>query len=40
MSGRVFEAENLGLVEMGMPAERADDHPVNSELEWKNGSEE
>ena len=38
MSGRVFDAENRGRVAIGTAAFSADDHPVNSALEWKNGS--
>src|SRR2546423_15048530 len=40
MSGSVFDAENRGRVEIGTPAVIAEDHPVNSELEWKNGNGE
>src|SRR5579862_9259895 len=40
MSGRVPDAENRGRVDNGTPAVKADDHPVKSELEWKNGSAE
>ena len=38
MSGSVFDAEKRGRVEIGTAALSADDHPVNSALEWKNGN--
>ncbi len=38
MSGRVLDAEKRARVATGMPALIADAQPVNSELEWKNGS--
>jgi hypothetical protein len=40
MSGSVPDAENRARVLIATPALMADDHPVNSELEWKNGSGE
>ena len=38
MSASVPDAENRDRVATGTPALIADDQPVNSELEWKNGS--
>ena len=38
MSTNVPDAENFARVATGIPAWIADAHPVNSELEWKNGN--